>query len=348
MKYCACHVSILALIVTLLSCQMTKGSLDATARRFHPGHYVAVGPGTELRDIKHLDEPALRGVNKRWFWRTLEPAEGAYDFSSIEADLQYLREQGKQLVVFLMDKSFSDRSALPGYLSQYEFHSVWGGLTPARWHPYYIERLLALGRALGERFDKHPNFEGVALQESSLGIADEGYSRFGYTPERYRDALVSILKGMQTYLPSCHVFWYSNFLPGNDRYLYQVADAIREAGVFMGGPDILPYRRFLSEVSYPMYEKYKNTITLFGSAQGDSYRHHRNDISVDEEEPVPEEGYLSMEEIFRFAQESLHVRYVFWDYEYEGSARTFDDAVDVIRKYPVFNTSIGPYAAMGK
>jgi hypothetical protein len=46
-----------------------------------------------------------------------------------------------------------------------------------------------------------------------------------------------------------------------------------------------------------------------------------------------------MEEIFLFARDSLHVRYLFWDHEYEGieqGARTYDDAIEVIRKYPIF------------
>jgi hypothetical protein len=200
-----------------------------------------------------------------------------------------------------------------------------------------------LGQALGERFDSHPNFEGIAIQESSLGITEEGYKTFGYTPEKYRDALIAILTGFQDALPNSHVFWYSNFLPDNNGYLRQIADAIEDSGVFMGGPDILPYRRLLSQVSYPMYEEYKDRLTLFCSAQGDSYKHHKNDTSVDEQEPIPEEGYLTMEKIFLFARDSLHVRYLFWDYEYETTEqgqRTYDDAIQVIRKYPTFNDDL--------
>ena len=106
----------------------------------------------------------------------------------------------------------------------------------------------------------------------------------------------------------------------------------------MGGPDILPYRLYLSEVSYPMYVKYRDTLILFCSAQGDSYKHHKNDTAIDKQEQVHEEGYLTMEEIFLFARDSLHVRYLFWDYEYEitePGQRTYDDAIKVIRKYPV-------------
>jgi hypothetical protein len=340
MSYCRRGLLLGTIFLLLSSCAVTSGKGNDPEVKFHPGHYAAIGPLSELSEINFLDEPAIQGVNKRYFWRTIEPDKGAYDFKPIADDLEYLGGLGKRLVVFLMDKSFSEKSALPGYLSNYEFTSDWGGFSPVRWHPFYIERLLALGDALGDRFDSNPYFEGIAIQESSIGITEAGYKEFGYTPEKYRDALIASLLGLQSSLPKSHVFWYSNFLPGNSGYLRRIADAIEDTGVFMGGPDILPHRQGLLQVSYPMYEEYKHTITLFCSAQGDSYKHHRNDIDVDQQEPTPEEGFLTMEDIFLFARDSLHVRYIFWDYEYditEPGQRTFDDAIAVIRKYPAFN-----------
>ena len=330
------------IILSLGSCVTGRNMKYLPEGKFHPGHYVAVGPGPteELAEIKYLDEPAVQGVNKRYFWRMLEPEKGVYDFSLIEADLAYLESRGKQLVVFLMDKSFSSRKVLPDYLSGYAVASEGSGYSPIRWDPVFIERLISLGKALGERFDKHPNFEGLAVQESALDISSEDSERLGYTPEAYRDGLIILLSGLQEALPESHVFWYSNFLPGNNDYLYDVADAIEDYGVFMGGPDILPYHRYLSRVSYPMYKTYRKRLILFCSAQGDSYRHHKNDIRVDKAEPVHDEGYLTMDEIFFFARDSLHVRYVFWDYEYEGLGKgfwTYDDAIEVIRNHPVFN-----------
>jgi hypothetical protein len=308
--------------------------------KFNPGHYVAVGPSFELPGIKYLDDPAVMGVNKRYFWRTLEPEKGEYDFSSIENDLDYLAAHQKQLIVFLCDRSYWIKGAMPDYLSEYEVEED-GGFNPVRWHPVVVERLVALGKALGERFDSHPNFEGVAIQESALDLSEEVFKRFDYSPERYRDALITILTGMQHQLPDSHVFWYQNFMSGDDgRCLRQVADAVMGSGVIVGGPDILPYNRYYHMVSYPMYEDYKESIILFCSAQDDSYRHDKNDIRVSVKEPVHPDGYLTMEDIFLFARDSLHVSYMFWNYYYEGSGhgeRSYDDAINVIRKYPAFN-----------
>ena len=107
----------------------------------------------------------------------------------------------------------------------------------------------------------------------------------------------------------------------------------------MGGPDILPHRKWLAR-TYKIYKDYKDKIKLFCSAQDDSYHHHKNDIRLSEKEPIHEEGYLTMEDIFLFARDEMYTRYLFWNYYYEGNEnnhRSFDDAVEVIRKYPSFN-----------
>jgi hypothetical protein len=99
-----------------------------------------------------------------------------------------------------------------------------------------------------------------------------------------------------------------------------------------------------------MYEEYRNKLTLFCSAQGDSYRHHKNDKRVDEVEPIHPDCFITREEIFLFARDRLHVRYLFWDHEYEltePGARTYDDAIKVIRAYPTFNDNVGPLAGYG-
>ena len=328
-------IILIPVTLILLSCS------NREAVKFNPGHYVAVGTSLELSGIKYLDDPAVQGVNKRYFWRTLEPEKGEYDFSSIEEDLNYLAAHHKQLIVFLCDRTFWIKGAMPEYLSEYEVEAD-GGFNPVRWNPVVVERLVALGKALGERFDSHPNFEGVAIQESALDLPEEVFKRFDYSPERYRDALIAIITGMQRYLPDSHVFWYQNFMSGDDGHcLRQIADAMTGSGVIMGGPDVLPYNRAYHMVSYPLYEDYKNSIILFCSAQDDSYRHDKNDIRVSVKEPVYMDGYLTMEDIFLFARDSLHVSYMFWNYYYEGTGRgerSYDDAIRVIRKYPLFNS----------
>jgi hypothetical protein len=354
MKIIVRYFMLLAVAILLFgSCLAKENKVNKSKLKFHPGHYVAVGIDFDVSEIKYLDEPAVIGVNKRYNWRDIEPTKDVYDFSSIEKDLEYLAKHNKQLVVFLIDRSFWIKGAMPGYLSEYELKAAGGGFTPLRWYPQVKERFAKLGQEIGKRFDSHPNFEGVALQESSLDLRNEDYQKYHYTVSQYRDALIYVLISLQKAMPQSHVFWYGNFMDQDDRMgsnVRKIVEKIEDYEVFWGGPDILPYHKGYNESSYPLYEKYKNRLTLFCCAQDDSYRHHKNDFSHEVEEPMPKEGYLTMEEIFLFARDSLHIRYLFWNYFYEEAKegqRTYDDAIKVIRKYPYFNNSLGPLGDPG-
>ncbi len=328
----------LLLFVAILICNSIFSQ-----KKYNPGHYVAVTPDIEISEIKYLNEPDVKGVQKRYHWRTLEPEKGKYDFSKIQHDLDLLAKDDKQLIVFIIDVSYWKRSALPDYLAEYDSYSENDGWCPIRWNPEVVARFIALGDALGEHFDNHPNFEGIATQETSMGISKEGFDKFKYTHEKYTKALIETLRGLSKGMPNSNVFWYQNFLGDfevGSKYLRQIADSIVDYGIYLGGPDILPYRIGIKSISYPMYEDYKDKFTLFCSVQDCSYKHHKNDTSLNVEETLPEEGYLTMEDIFKYGKDSLHLKYILWNYYYDGidkGHRSYDDAIEVIKKYPTFN-----------
>jgi hypothetical protein len=312
--------------------------------KYHPGHYVAIGEMEAVGDIKALDEPALVGVNKRYEWAGLEPRKGVYDFAGIKTDLEFLRKHHKQLVVFITDKTFNPkRNPLPGYLAAYALPNM-HGITAKRWDPVVVERLIALVQALGKEFNADANFEGVALQESGLMISLAVQRQNGYTPEKYRDALIEILTASSKAMDQSHVFWYMNHLEGHDDYLEDIAAAVIPCRVVMGGPDILPFRKRLQE-TYKLYDRFNGKLKLFCSAQEDSYRHDRTDsrnvatAGATRNLPPPAGGYVPMKEIFEFARDKLHVNYIFWTYKnYQGSEGTFtyDDVLGVMRAEPRF------------
>jgi hypothetical protein len=101
-----------AALFLFLSCHACGAAKSGGKVKFHPGHYVAVGPSFDLAGIRYLDDPAVQGVNKRYYWRLLEPEKGVYDFSSVEEDLNYLAAHDKQLIVFIIDRTFWARGAI--------------------------------------------------------------------------------------------------------------------------------------------------------------------------------------------------------------------------------------------
>ncbi len=323
-------------------------------KKFNAGHYVAVGADFSLEDIEGLKSDAIQGVNKRYLWSILEPEKGKYDFSEIRKDLKYLEGINKRLVVFFTDKTFNPQSTnpVPEYMRHASMVNHVKGITTLKWHPEVIERQVKLCEELAGEFDDNPYFEGFAYQESAPSIPHEQLDSIGYTPELLRDGLIELLQGSADAFPKSRIFWYMNFIPKKNEYLYDVAEAVVPYGVVMGGPDILPYRNSLKRLE-TLHSHFKDRMDLFCSAQSDSYRHHKLDDNNNTkrrfhrgEVPIHPDGYVPMEQIFMYGRDKLHLDYIFWSYKtYRiGSKRypgdpddfVFSDALKVIELYPEF------------
>jgi hypothetical protein len=174
-----------------------------------------------------------------------------------------------------------------------------------RWHPTVVTRYKALVAAMGKRFDGHPNFEGIAQQESSLGLDSSTLQKYGYTPEKYRDALIASFGYALNVMPRSRVFWYQNFFVGNQSYIGAVAAALGPKGLVMAGPDVLPDRKQLVEKSYPFFTQFKDKMHLGIQVEDICYRalHETSGYST---------KYWTMPELFRYARDKLHVNYLFW------------------------------------
>jgi hypothetical protein len=279
----------------------------STTRKFHPGHYSVILPAHN-HSQKYMDDalrPGMRGIMKKYSWRELEPTQGNYNFSMIQSDLYWAQAYGMQLIIMIEDKSFTLERPNPGYLDSLTPRNRAGGYTIARWHPTIVTRYKALVGAMGKRFDSHPNFEGIAQQESALGLASTTLKQYGYTAEKYRDALIASFGHALTVMPRSRVFWYQNYIVGNQNYIGSVAAALGPKGLVMAGPDVLPDRKQLVEKSYPFFTQFKDKMHLGIQVEGICYRalHETSGYST---------KYWTMPELFRFARDKLHVNYMFW------------------------------------
>ena len=339
---------ILALLVSLTT--LHQGF--CAEKKFNSGHYIAVNAGfTDLESIEGLRSEAVRGINKRYTWRSLEPEPGRYDFSEIESDLTYLESIGKHLVVFFTDKTFGpdQDNPTPDYMQHATLVNHVEGITTIKWHPEVIRRQVGLCRELSGKFDANPYFEGLAYQESAPSVPRDILESIGYTPELLRDGLIELLTGSARAFPTSRIFWYMNFIPQNNDYLYDIAEVVAPHMVIMGGPDILPHRTSLKRIE-DLHAAFKDKMDLFCSAQSDSYRHHKLDDNNNTkrrfhrgEVPIHPDGYVTMEEIFKYGRDKLHLDYIFWSYKtyqigrpYPGDPQdfVFADALKVIKQYP--------------
>ena len=106
----------------------------------------------------------------------------------------------------------------------------------------------------------------------------------------------------------------------------------------MGGPDILSDNASLSTNVYPYFDQFQGRLKLFNSMQYSSYRHLH---------AAPLTGYWSMEDLFVFALNDLHLDYIFWDYALRADppgSHDWKDAQDVIALHADFSNRGVPLA----
>jgi hypothetical protein len=305
--------------------------LGASARKYHPGHYTIVVNGT--KNLPTAIQPGMVGVVRRYSWRSLEPTQGVYNFSQIKSDLAWASANGMHLVAMTVYKSFGGGKAGPAYLDAFELHNRAGGYTLELWSPTVVTRYNALIKAVGAQFDSNNSFEGIANQESALSLDSATLNANGYTPEKYRDALINMLSTATVSLPTSRVFWYMNFLTGNQAYIGTIAAAVAPLGVVMGGPDDWPDNRSLQTMTYPFYTQFAGKMPLFIQVEASNYQ-----------EPHMTSGhatkYWTMSELYKFALTNLHVNYMFWFRTTRpANSESYDwyDALPVIAAHPKLN-----------
>lgn len=115
----------------------------------------------------------------RFYWRDLEPADGEVDFARLDSLLAECRAAGQKLAFRIMCVGTdAQRCHVPEWLRErcpgFEFR--YGDSGPLRWapdmdRPEFLEPHLRLIRALGERYDGHPDVD--LLDVGSVGLWGE-------------------------------------------------------------------------------------------------------------------------------------------------------------------------------
>ena len=302
----------------------------AGARKFHAGHWTVMGRGADTTALMSQSiKPGVIGMVKRYTWRALEPSQGNYSFTGLKSDLAWAAANGMHLIIIIEDKTFTVERPDPAYLDKYTPRNRAGGYTMVRWNPTVVTRFKALVKAIGNQFDGNKNFEGIATQETALGLDSSVLKQFGYTAEKYRDSYINTLTASAASLPTSRVFWFMNFLVGHQSYIGNIASAVASKGVVMGGPDVWPDNKSLQSKVYPFYTQFYQKMPLFGQVENVCYS-----------EPHMTSGfntkYWTMTELFSYARTKLHVSYMFWVRVTKPSPK---DAYDWMDAVPVIGTN---------
>lgn len=289
-------------------------------------HYVFFNLDRErISEPAFLETKSFEGAQLKYSWRELEKGEGAYTFSDIEHDLGFLKAHGKKLFLQIQDATFSPAiTNVPRYLiadSRYgggiapqynvpdddERRAVPEGWVARRWDPAVQGRFHQLLYALGRAFDGR--VEGINLPETSVDFGESGrLYPSGFTPAKYRDAVLTNLAVLKRAFPKSVTMQYANFMPGewlptDDKgYLRAVYQEAQRLNVGVGGPDLLPYRPGQMSHCYPLIHGVAGKLPTGIAVQDGNYQHQDPKTG----------GQITIMELIRFATEYLKVDYVFW------------------------------------
>lgn len=317
-------------LLFLLLVHTALGSPVSPESKWHPGHYIYVDNRAVTPELLAL--PHFRGVQKNYNWRTLEPQEGHFDFSTLRTDLALAKKHGRQLVVQLTYKSFARGVRnVPDYLEGAKFGggvyaTIMGSYNPVLWDDAVRARFKALIAALGREFDAHPNLEAVNLPETAPSIKEGAKPQPGVTPyteNGYFAALKDTMLALRHAFPRTVVIQYTNFPPN---LLDQFTDYEKEIGVGMGGPDVYPREDAISHPTkgvYRFYPKLAGIVPLGAAVQITNYcvaLKKRNALAMGyttiNGRPIvitPEdEALIPVREHLQLAQGQLKLNYLFW------------------------------------
>ena len=143
--------------------------------------------------LKNQDYPDTSIAYYRLYWRFLEPEEGVYNWALIDKALETARSRGQQLMFRVAPFGTRPEADVPDWFrAMVGPEPKQGELPYPNWRvnpedPRYVKHFTALVRALGERYDGHPDLDSVDL--SIVGAWGEGGGS-KFLTQATREALV--------------------------------------------------------------------------------------------------------------------------------------------------------------
>ena len=163
--------------------------------------------------------------------------------------------------------------------------------------------MVALIRALGNRFNSNANFEGIGITETAMGQPAIPLS--STLINAYYANVLSLQQQMRNYFPNTVTFQFTNY---PRPILESFIGSLNAMGTGLGGPDVFLEEPGLHHTGDPQgvynyYPQLSGIVPLTPSVMSGNYKNTRVDGT----------GYEpTVSELLAFARDNLKANYIFW------------------------------------
>ncbi len=202
-----------------------------------------------------LADPNVMGVSIRYGWIDLEPIEGAFNWSFLDAEVARIGASGKKVLLRI-----ATQSGKPAWVTKavrkkkgkfFTFEDD-GVLTsiPVFWDPTFLQKKKNMIAALGAHFTNNPNVAIVTASFANASSEDwavphdpeyvEQWLRLGYTTQKMLDAGKQIVDATMAAFPNQYVAMAigSNGHSGSTGNLDPTADYVAENVILQCRPHL--------------------------------------------------------------------------------------------------------------
>lgn len=312
------------------SCTTTNS--PSSGIKWHPGHYMMMrsrtrNPSKELGWIDAIgNESAVQGSLVVWVWSDLEKGKGQYDFSQIDQYLKRLKSQPqpKRLIVRIEERQFNTTTgtSTPAYIrNDPEYNGgevkMANGTIARVWEPAVMDRLIALHKALGDRYDSDPYFEGVSTEETSIGFSSQVPPPGSFSNAALLTQFERLGTGLRAAFPHSQVFMTTNYL-GNDSQMEELIKLSVSNRLAIGGPDTWG-RTFITDKVRVL-----QSDAIVQGIRGSTTDYRGLAAIKSEIEDTELGGYIGKfapADLYDVAYNTLHANYILWERnDYSGGS----------------------------
>lgn len=244
--------------------------------KWHPGHYIMVNPKSpkSAADVV-INNPEITGIQLNYKWRDFEKGKGVYDFTHLEEYVEYMKRHGKRTMVLIALQNYnSGGKCVPDYVINGEEYKggqwIYSGdkkrCTPKFWVPAVTDRIIALNKALGDKFNKEPYFE--AYQRAEIAVHKPHGDNTGFSADAVNKQALREFEALSQAFPHTLVFVGANWATRTDDF-FAKASTLPNAGIW--GPDVIIRREDQDAMTgtwaYAYYPSYSGRIPLAISDQ---------------------------------------------------------------------------------